>query len=372
MQFVSESAINAAPTYNETEVRFHIIDPILRALGYPGAENVYLFLEERLRYPYYHVGRRSEKDLPLGFADYRAGLKDSRGSFIVEAKAGNVPIGDKDVEQAHSYAAHAQVGANYFVLCNGIVLSIFETLSGPKQAAIVELPIADLKSRFHEIENILSPTNLEKNCKVAYDKKLKLADGLASSVRVRSGRYDVSDVKVRAMSNGRDCTEVLRRAIPQIAELDRHLAHLIKVFEMRVSDGYAKRNDDGKIVAHLKFSGVTLYNHEAMKIFGIDEVTFFTSDKYISTDEGSPTIFDSINEFRVPRGTLLPELYGNPIAVGENMYGSMFIKAAMYYRKGVISGNYVAFSFYRSDVPGFAMITFESDMAGTFELKLDD
>lgn len=160
MRVITDAAIAAAPTYNETEIRFHIVDPIIRLLGYPGADDVYLILEEKLEYPYQHIGRRSKKDLPLGRSDYRAGVKGARGSFVIEAKAGGVVIANKEVEQAHSYAAHAQVGANYFVLCNGSVLTVYETLSGPQASPVVELPLAEVNTRFHELENILEPSNL--------------------------------------------------------------------------------------------------------------------------------------------------------------------------------------------------------------------
>jgi predicted type IV restriction endonuclease len=147
MQVITDAAIEAAPTYNETEIRFHILDPIIRLLGYPGADDVYLILEEKLEYPYQHIGRRSKKDLPLGRSDYRAGVKGARGSFVIEAKAGNVAIGGREVEQAHSYAAHAQVGANYFVLCNGSVLTVHETLSGPRASPVVEIALAEINSK---------------------------------------------------------------------------------------------------------------------------------------------------------------------------------------------------------------------------------
>ena len=95
LEVVTQKAIEAAPAYNETSIRFHIIDPILRALGYPHADEVYLELEEKLEYPYVHIGHRSKKDIPIGYPDYRVGLKGARGSFIVEAKAGSIPIGVK-------------------------------------------------------------------------------------------------------------------------------------------------------------------------------------------------------------------------------------------------------------------------------------
>lgn len=166
MQVIMRTSIDEGPSYNEAKVRFHFIDPLLRALGYGVDNNTYVEFEENLSYPYYHIGHRSKKDLPLGRADYRAGLKEARGSFIIEAKAGSVAITPLAVEQAHSYAAHAQVGANYFVLCNGFELHIYETLSGPAANPIACMPLSNLNDRYHEIENILAPRNLESHCKV--------------------------------------------------------------------------------------------------------------------------------------------------------------------------------------------------------------
>ena len=57
---------------NETSVRFHVIDPLLRRLGYPDDERVYIEFEEKLEYPYVHIGHRSKKDLPLGLSNVSA------------------------------------------------------------------------------------------------------------------------------------------------------------------------------------------------------------------------------------------------------------------------------------------------------------
>ncbi|MDP2731553.1 MAG: type I restriction enzyme HsdR N-terminal domain-containing protein [Hoeflea sp.] len=266
MQVISNDAVNAAPRYNEAEIRFHIIDPIIRILGYPGEDNVYLNLEEKLEYPYLHIGRRSKKDLPLGFPDYRAGLKGARGSFITEAKAGNIPITSREVEQAHSYAAHAQVGANYFVLFNGSAVYVYETLSGSTAAPLAQIPLSELNERFYELENILAPASLAKNCQVKHDTKLKLADGLGSSVKIRSGHYLMSDYEYRIMVNGQDCTELLRQSVPQFAIMDQQLELLKTSFELRVSGGFAERGTDGRITAHVEFTGATVHNHQAMAI----------------------------------------------------------------------------------------------------------
>lgn len=371
MQVITDAAIAAAPHYNEAEIRFHVVDPVIRLLGYPGAENTYLILEEKLDYPYLHIGRRSKKDLPLGFADYRAGIKGARGSFVVEAKAGNVRISAKEVEQAHSYAAHAQVGANYFVLCNGHSLSVYETLSGHNAAPIVELQLANLNARFHEVENLLSPSSLERNCRVKYDRKLKLAECLGSSARVRAGRYLLSDHDVRIMVNGQDCTHLVRQSIPQFAQAESQLELLKTAFEMRVSDGFAERGDDGKIVAHVEFTGVTVHNQMAMAIMGIDKATFATADQFLSVNSHSPTIFESLTDFTVSRGTAMPQLFGGTVEMDGDILGNMFIKVAMHYGEGIISGEYIAFSDQEVTVPGQIPFTLEMDMAGTFELEID-
>ena len=371
MLVISGSSVAAAPHYNETEIRFHVIDPVVRMLGYPGAENTYLNLEEKLEYPYLHIGRRSKKDLPLGYPDYRAGVKGARGSFVVEAKAGNVPITAKEVEQAHSYAAHAQVGANYFMLGNGSELVVYETLSGPDAAPIVRLPLNSLNDRFFELDNVLSPTNLARNCRVEYDKKLRLADGLGSFARVRSGRYLLSEHGVRIVVNGQDCTPIIRQTVPQFAEAEAQLDLLKSSFEMRVSDGFVERGDDGKIVAHVEFSGVTVHNHAAMAIMGIDKATFATADKFLSTNPENPTIFESLTDFMVSRGTSLPQMFGGDVKMHGDILGSMFIKVAMHYNEGVISGEYIAFSDQDTSIPGQIPFRLEMDIAGTFELEID-
>lgn len=371
MQVITDAAIEAAQRYNESEIRFHILDPIIRLLGYPGAENVYLILEEKLEYPYVHIGRRSKRDLPLGFCDYRAGVKGARGSFIVEAKRGDAPINAREVEQAHSYAAHAQVGANYFVLCNGSCIAVHATLSGPHVGPIVEIPLSQLNERFHEIENILSPTNLARNCCVVHDKKLKLAPGLASSVRIRSGLYKLLDCKLRFFSNEQDVTRLFEEIFTNNSQLEHQIELLKSTFELRVDDGRVERQDDGKIVAHLAFGGATVHNRQAMMILGINHVSFATRREFISIDPEEPTIFESLSDFKVARGTLMPQLLGGDALLTADVQGNMFIKAALHFADGKFQGQYIAMSDQRFDFPGMMPLLVKMDMAGKFDLQPD-
>ncbi len=367
----SEKGAGVSTDYNEAEVRFHFIDPLMRRLGYPGGDDVYFKLEEKLEYPYYHIGHKSKKkDQPLGYPDYRAGLKGRRGSFIVEAKASKVGLGPEDVEQAHSYAAHAQVGANYFMLCDGLRLAIYETLSGPQQAPLVEIEVTEFDQRFHEIENILSPQCLAKSCHVEHDKNLKLCNGLGSSAEIRPGIYEMSYWAYRIFIGDDDVTDTLKTSLPQVAQIDRDLEMMQNDFELRVSSGTAERDAEGRICAHLSFEGVTKNNAEAMRLLGLDSMTFATSAEYLSVKPDVPTIFESTAEFSVEKGTMLPPLFGDAVPADVNSTGDMFITARMHKARDAILGEYAATADYWFDIPSMGKMKVELDFHGNFTLKL--
>jgi len=371
MDIIKSAAIEAGPYYNEASVRFHIVDPLLRQLGYPDHESTYLELEEKLEYPYIYIGHRSKKDVPLGFPDYRAGLKGARGSFVVETKAGSTPIAKLEVEQAHSYAAHAQVGANYFVLSNGVEIRIYETLSGSDADPIVKIPISQLNNRYHEIENILSPVNLAKHCKVEYDRKLKLCDGLGSTALIRSGVYKISDCEYRMLVNGEDHTELFRANAPQVTQMDQQIEMLKSIFELRVEEGNATRDEEGRITAHVRLGGATLPNAEAMRLMGIEEIWFKTSDEFLSTDADNPTMFEATKDFSVVKGAMMPLLLGGMGEMDSDLEGGLLLMVAMHFDGQEMLGQYRSFSEFHIDLPFAATLKVEMDIIGTFVLRPD-
>lgn len=371
MTIITPQILESVSTYNEAEVRLHVIDPLIRKLGYHDGEDVYFKPEEKLDYPYYFIGHKNKKrDLPLGFPDYRAGLRGRRGSFIIEAKAAVVGLSEKDVEQAHSYAAHSQVGANYFVLSDGLQVAVYETLSGGHGAPIVRLEVGELDARFHELENILSPANLERNCRVDYDKGLKLCDGLGSPVKVHSGEYNMKAWAYRILIGGKDFTEQIKAAAPQIAEMDNQLAMIQKEFELRVGDGIAKRETDGRIVADLSFAGVTKNSVAAMKLLGIDRMTFATSAQFISTNPNNPTVFESTADFALEEGTMMPPLFGDAVPIDTKVEGDMFVTARMCKEGDVLFGDYSSVTDYWFNVPMVGKGKLELDLIGSFVLRL--
>lgn len=172
--------------------------------------------------------------------------------------------------------------------------------------------------------------------------------------------------------NGQDCTQLVRQSVPQFAQAEAQLELLKTAFEMQVSEGIAERDDDGKIIAKVEFKGVTIHNQAAMAIMGINKATFATSDQFLSTNPESPSIFESRTDFTVSRGTAIPELFGGTVEMEGDVLGNMFIKVAMCYSAGVIAGEYIAFSDQEVTIPGQIPFILELDMAGTFELIIDD
>ena len=370
MEIIPQSVSAMARDFNEATVRAGVIDPIVKALGYSIGGDAYVILEEKLEYPYAYIGRRSKRDVPLGKVDYRAGLKGARGSFVIEAKAGSVIISDIDVEQAHSYAAHAQVGANYFVLCNGVEIRVYETLSGPKAVPIVTMPVSDVNVRFHEIENILSPSVLEKNCSKRYDTGLRLCDGIGSSLRVRSGVYSMADYTYRILVNEIDQTALFRANAPGFGEVDRDLELFRTSFQMRV-DGSMGRGGDGRIGAVAKFSGVTHQNQEGIRIMGIEEISLVTDSKFLSISSSSPTMFESVSAFGVERGAVIPKLFGGGSQMLSDVSGGLFVKLAMHLDGRRLKGEYIALANYYTSYPFVGKVRGELDIWGEFDMEID-
>lgn len=370
MEPISQRAIEQAELFNEAEVRLHIIDPIIRKLGYTDLEGTYLKLEEKLNYPYYYIGRKNKKkDVPLGMPDYRAGLLGRNGSFVIEAKAGNVELTREELEQAHSYAAHAEVGAQYFVVSNGREFRIYETLSSLNLDAVVALKVDEINERFHEIENMLSPPNLERHSKRSYDLNLKLADGRSSKISIRDGTYGQQSWSYKAYLAGEDITQQVKHFFGGV---DRQLEMLRDDFELRVGEGAVSRDADGRINTDLKFIGATRGNDKAMKLLGVDRIQFGTDSKFLSCDPENPTIFETTKDVLVPNGTQLPQMFGGAIAVDLDVNVSVYIITRMYLEGNFAFGDYLALADYSIELPQGMEFRIELDVGGEVSLRIAD
>ncbi|MEJ7623803.1 MAG: type I restriction enzyme HsdR N-terminal domain-containing protein [Pyrinomonadaceae bacterium] len=113
----------------EMDVRERFVTPLVEALGYTPDE----------------VTR--ERKLTLGSAiivsadyvietDPENILQLPSNRLLVEAKRPEVPLSEKELDQAVSYASHRKIDASHIVLTNGLRLQIFEYVgTGPRRLA---------------------------------------------------------------------------------------------------------------------------------------------------------------------------------------------------------------------------------------------
>lgn len=141
--------------FTEADVREEIINPILKILGYQKGQYSSLDREKHLRF--FDDNKRSQKDK---FIDYSATLwKES--FWIVEAKK---PL-NKDnfsfehFKQALIYAVHPEINAAIIVLCDGIILSVFDREENV-EFPILSFKITDLLLHIDELRKILCPEHI--------------------------------------------------------------------------------------------------------------------------------------------------------------------------------------------------------------------
>lgn len=298
---------------NEAEVRMHVIDPIVRQLGYKavGQSDAYVVLEKVLKHPYFHIGRKSKKDLPLGRPDYICGIDGRNGCFTIEAKSSDSDITVEDWEQAHSYAAHSQVGASYFVLCNGRQFQVFETLVGKPDKPLLTLNRDEIDQNFHMIEVLLSPKNLARSCNKTYDLGLKLCDDLPSKVKISRGEYRVEfcEFDLEAIPNYIAKNPQFEAIVPPMLN---QMAEQFKQFIFTVTNGHVFRDTTGKIVCDIVFGGITENSAKGMRAIGFDQLRLETDAQFLSTDLASATPFQTNKGATVTKGQEVFPLFGSP------------------------------------------------------------
>src|ERR1017187_7751203 len=120
---------------NETDVREIIVRPLLALLGYRHGTDATIRTEQTLRYANAFLGRKNPKKDPalIGRADYICDVI-SFGRWVVEVKSPSEDLSRDVVEQAHTYAAHPEIAASFFLVTNGRTFKLYETAKLDKAA----------------------------------------------------------------------------------------------------------------------------------------------------------------------------------------------------------------------------------------------
>lgn len=150
---------------NETDVREELIRPLLHKLGYRHGTEANIRTEQTFRYAKAFLGRKKANDPDLvGRADYILEVA-SVGRWVVEAKPPNQNLDQEVIEQAHSYAAHPEVSALFFMVTNGKLWRLYRT--SYLDAPLMAWDWSDMDDVFLALNNLVGPNAIRKKNEIA-------------------------------------------------------------------------------------------------------------------------------------------------------------------------------------------------------------
>lgn len=348
---------------NEADVRAEVIDPLLRGLGYQsGTENN--ILRERLvdlRYPHIFLGRKKAGDPTLrGRPDY---ICEIRGftRWIVEAKPPSEEIGLDDVEQAHSYAAHPEIRAPIYALCNGREFIVYETSRPPSSEPLLRLSYDELRDRHYVFENLLSPIALRKRYPTRpIDLRKPIARGFGSRAKIVGGfsRYDEVELMLDGLPPG--------VAIPSLPDLSR-----LKGLEAAITGVECYRDEIGGIIADIHMPKMHELMRTASTALDLDVNRYVSADDTISTDPERPSIFELTLQRFIPAGMeTFDFVQWASVKVPVNMHMTFYAEATGYLNGHVFQGRYDGRILARQEIP-FLNLTTWVFMRGTYAVEIE-
>jgi hypothetical protein len=268
---------------NETDVREAVVRPFLESLGYCHGTQATIRTEVPLRYERAFLGRKKPaRDPVLGKADYICEAI-GYGRWVVEVKAPNRPISRDDIEQAHTYAAHPEIAALYFLVTNGREYSLFMTsrLDDPLMQWIHE-EIEDLRL---QISAILDFDAIKKYAKkVTPEIGIPLGRGLPSILQIRGGEIVYG---------------------PHHSDHPLLQDDIIGDSVAPITEGSVARAEDGRIRAQLRVINITGASRKLSEKLGLDRFEFTATAQEISRDANAPTIFKNIQIGEISEGEVI-------------------------------------------------------------------
>lgn len=267
---------------NEADVREEIVRPLLTRLGYRHGADAYVKSEFSLSYSQAFLGRKNPSKDPVlrGRADYVCGVVAS-GTWIAEVKRPDEAIDRPSIQQAHTYAAHPEVGAYYFMVTNGKDFSVYET--GRLDEPLLSWAFSELEDSFLKIQNLIGPDAIRKRAKVALvDPGEPLGKGLSSKLEILNGSVNYD---------------------PAPGDLQTPFLSSLAGVQLPVAGGWVARDVDRRIHACVDIGSVSPLLKMVGAVGLADRYDFYSSSSHISTDEEQPTIFQNFICTRVDRGT---------------------------------------------------------------------
>jgi hypothetical protein len=278
-------------TMNETDVREIIVRPLLARLGYAHGTQANIRTEVPLRYERAFLGRKNpKKDPPLaGRADYVCDAT-SYGRWVVEVKAPAHVLTQDDAEQAHTYCAHPDIAAAYFLLTNGREFRLYAT--GQLAEPVLAWSYEDIDQHLITLFNIVGYAAIRKLTEILRpDVNKPLGPGLPSRLRIVGGEVIYGE----------------HRSDHPLLQTDGLAGMAGGITGVSVD-----RAPDGRLHATVRIRSPYQQLAELNKLAGIEDYEFYCSDEYVSAEIERPTIFQNVIQGRLPPGARARILPGVP------------------------------------------------------------
>ena len=276
-------------TMNEDDVAGELVRPLCHALGYrQGDTKANLRSQIALQYNHAFLGHRNtKKDPPLrGRPDFVCEVVGFT-RWVVEAKAPHIELTLEDSQQAHTYASHPEIGAEFYMLTNGRDFRLYRY--GQPDTPLLSWAKDETDDKLMAIRNILGPDAMTKLVKRNFDLSKPLGQHIGSTAKIVSG-------------------EILYERTHSQIPLER----TIDGMRGMVIGNHVTRADDGLIIAELDVKSPLEPFDALSRALGFYPIVFSSASEYISSDVAEPTLFQHVASVTMPEGTTVPNTLLSP------------------------------------------------------------
>lgn len=270
-------------TMNEDDVAGEIVRPFCRALGYTqGNPEANLRSQVSIQYGRAYLGHKNKAKDPVlrGRPDFVCEVV-SFSRWVVEAKAPSVVLSQEDSDQAHTYATHPEIAAEFYVLTNGREFRLYR-VAKPEEP-IWTWKVDEVDTLLPALKGMLGPEAMKARANVIVDKGKPIAPGHKSSVSIVGGHVTYTENRLNVG--------------PPL-----NIDGLVNT----VSDGRVFRNAEGLIEAELRIKSSFSVMDPIFDILGLNPLKFRAAEEFLSTDPDRPTLMQNLFTVSLPPGTELP------------------------------------------------------------------
>ena len=332
----------------KSDVAGELVRPLCRALGYTqGSETANLRSQISLQYDRAFLGHKDSKRDPVlrGRPDFVCEVV-SYARWVVEAKKPSIELTLEDSQQAHTYATHPEIAAEFYLLTNGREFRLYRV--GRPQVHVMQWLKDETDDMLPILENLLGPDAMKKRADVKVDLGKPLARGIGSRVKIVGGEVlNISNVAT----------------IPLTANLDG-IRHAV------VGDEVTRR-DDGLITATVAVKSAFADVDAISKALGLYPLTFNTADEYISNDIEHPTLMQNVAKIQLHRGDSIPTTLISPGGVLPcDVSATCYTEALGFVSDNTFKGSFVVDYDMVLDLPRDLLPTKKLEMRteGTFKI----